>query len=400
MFIAQAHSFTQQARLAITLAWVAGYTNIVTLIACGHVTSHVSGTTSDLGRGTIEGNWSLTLYALFLLGTFLLGAAISGVTTELGRRRGWESIYVLPMALEAALLGGFATILASRTATLDPADPVLHWLTGLASTAMGLQNATITRISAGVVRTTHVTGVLTDLGLEGVQFLWWIADRRKNVPPESPRSFLHGFRVHPTARRLALLLSILGSFAFGTALGTLAIEGVPQWAMLPPVAFLVWIIVQDIRVPIAEIQSSELVSGEHSLLLPDAIAIFHLRRQGARGSQLHRMPDLSAWADRLSPSVRVAILDLGNAVALDANAAVDLRTLLDRFARDGRDLILAGVTGDQLERLRHDGLGNALPADHVCTDLELAVAFGMNMLLDRHGHDDPFLSSSASLRRT
>ena len=32
MFVAQAHSFVQQARLAITLAWVAGYTNIITIL--------------------------------------------------------------------------------------------------------------------------------------------------------------------------------------------------------------------------------------------------------------------------------------------------------------------------------------------------------------------------------
>jgi len=32
MFVAQAHSFVQQARLAITLAWVAGYTNIIALL--------------------------------------------------------------------------------------------------------------------------------------------------------------------------------------------------------------------------------------------------------------------------------------------------------------------------------------------------------------------------------
>ncbi len=54
MFVAQAQSFTQQARLAITLAWIAGYTNIITIMACGTVTSHASGTTSNLGRDVVE----------------------------------------------------------------------------------------------------------------------------------------------------------------------------------------------------------------------------------------------------------------------------------------------------------------------------------------------------------
>src|SRR5690348_15435131 len=108
MFVTQAHSFTQQARLAITLAWVAGYTNIITIITCGTVTSHISGTASNLGHYIVELSWSLAAYSLFLLLTFVLGAMISGLSTELARRRGWESIYVLPIALETVLLAAFA----------------------------------------------------------------------------------------------------------------------------------------------------------------------------------------------------------------------------------------------------------------------------------------------------
>ena len=58
MLVSHAHSFRQQARLAVTLAWVAGYTNIVTLLACGTVTSHVSGTTSLLDRKSTRLNSS------------------------------------------------------------------------------------------------------------------------------------------------------------------------------------------------------------------------------------------------------------------------------------------------------------------------------------------------------
>src|SRR3954452_1591078 len=108
MFVSQAHSFQQQARLAVTLAWVAGYTNILTVLTCGTVTSHVSGTSSILGRDLSEGSWEKAGFAALLLVTFCAGAAISGFCTELGRRRRWESIYVLPIAVEAFLLALFA----------------------------------------------------------------------------------------------------------------------------------------------------------------------------------------------------------------------------------------------------------------------------------------------------
>src|SRR5262245_46776043 len=108
MFVAQARSFRQQARLAVTLAWVAGYTNILTVITCGTVTSHVSGTASNLGRDIAEGSWPLARLSLFLLGTFLAGAMASGALIEVGRRRGWASIYSLPIAIESLLLAMFA----------------------------------------------------------------------------------------------------------------------------------------------------------------------------------------------------------------------------------------------------------------------------------------------------
>lgn len=397
MLLAQAHSFTQQARLAVTLAWIAGYTNVLTILLCGHVTSHVSGTTSDFGRAAVEtlrgseGAWPVAGFALFLLVTFFVGATLSGITTELGRRRRWESLYVLPMAFEAMLLAAFAIIAqqsgAAPAAVAGAAAPLSHgWtlylLTGLASVAMGLQNATITRISSGVVRTTHVTGVLTDLGLEFVQFLEWMWERRREVMGGPSRELLRGARAHPTPRRLALLVSILGSFALGAGLGTLAFDHILGVAMYLPVLFLAWIIYQDIAQPIAEIEASELVGEHEGLALPEAMAIFRLRRDAGGRSGLHRLPSLLAWADRLPPGVRVAILDLHDVTQLDHDAPAEIKAALTRFRHEGRTLLLAGVSGDQFARLRQGGVGDLLHADVACADLEIAIARAFNILQD------------------
>lgn len=376
MFVAEAHSFTQQARLAITLAWVAGYTNILSILTCGTVTSHVSGTTSGLGRDLAEGAWSLAAFAFFLLATFLLGAIFSGFCTELGRRRGWESIYVLPMAVQALLLALFALGVELHEGKGIESGSGLYWMTGVAAMAMGLQNATITRISSGVVRTTHVTGVLTDLGLEIVQYLW-----RSDVPHAS----VSASRSRESALRLALLVSILGSFALGAGLGTLAFKYFPRPAMVPPVLFLLWIVFQDIRRPIAEIEPSEIVP--ESLHLPAGISVFHLRKDPRRGGKIQRLPNLATWAERLPPpdQVRVVILDLTDVTAIDANSAFELLDLQRRSRRheDGeRHILLAGITAAQFAQLRA-----ITHADHdaallrsVSPDLELAIARGLNLL--------------------
>lgn len=400
MFVAQAHSFVQQARLAITLAWVAGYTNVITLLMCGTVTSHVSGTTSNVGRDVVEGlrgvegAWPLAVYAIYLLVTFLAGAILSGLTTELGRRRGWDSIYVLPMAMQAVLLVVFTIVLRVVHENAPAEEGRLYWITGLASLAMGLQNATITRISSGVVRTTHVTGVLTDLGIEIAHFLWWLRERDLSKVEPGVRSRVKHTMAQPVVRRLALLASIMGSFALGAALGTLAFDYVRSFAMLPPVGFLLWIVMMDTLRPIAAIEPSDLVANGSGLDLPLGMRVYHIRRDGMRGkgrgrgrggrgggrAKMHSLPNMTAWAERLEPEVRVVILDLADVTQLDGDAAFELRSLLASFKAQDRHLVLAGVSHEQYDQLRRAGTGEMLEPMSACPDFELAIARGLGIL--------------------
>lgn len=373
MFAADAHSFSQQARLAITLAWVAGYTNILTILTCGIVTSHVSGTTSNLGRELAEGAWDLAAFGALIIICFFLGAVLSGACTELGRRRGWESIYVLPMAVEALLLGLFAVGLEMHGAGLKSSELMMYTMPALASAAMGLQNATITKISSGVVRTTHVTGVLTDLGLEAVQFLLWAWDRRRRVGQDNLRATLHSIRVHSSTRRLVLLLAIFSSFALGALLGTLAHHHALRVAMFPPVLFLAWIIYQDISRPIADIELSDLHGADAGLDLPEAIALFHVRASEKGSTKVHRLPNLVTWADRLPPATRVVVLDLGPEARLDTDSASELRGLLLRLRVAGRRLLLVGLGPEQQRVLSHAWGEDLRPGD-VFEELELALA--------------------------
>lgn len=380
MFAAKAHSFQQQAKLAITLAWVAGYTNLLTILACGTAASHVTGTASNLGRDLAEGAWGLAGFAGYILTSFLCGAMISGYATELGHRRGWQSIYVLPMVIETLLLAVFAVGVVLHDGFWPVRGSGLFWMMGVASAAMGLQNATITRISSGVIRTTHVTGVLTDLGLEAVRFIWWLLDQRRDIPPGSVRGVVHSAQVHPTSRRLALLASVIVSFMVGAGLATFAFDHAPRWSMLPAVVFLIWLVYQDLRRPIAEIEISDVIAEN----LSDAMAVFHLH---LRGHTL-RMPDLQTWADKLPPTIQVVILDLSEALHLDANASLELGSIINYFAAQQRRLIIAGLNEDQISQLREAGLSRLLNPENVCPDLELAIARGMSLL------EDTFPSSS------
>lgn len=376
MFVAEAHSFRQQARLAITLAWVAGYTNIQTILVCATTTSHVSGTASGLGRDIAEGRWDLAGFAAMLLVAFFLGAALSALCTEGGRRLGWESIYVLPMALQGVMLGVFAVGIEIHQGNLIGTGATHFWLTLLATAAMGLQNATITRISSGVVRTTHVTGVLTDLGIDALQVVLWAWDRRRTMWSGGVRVLAQKVRTQPNARRVALLASIFGSFMVGACLSTAAHEHFARWAMVPPVLFLAWVVFQDITRPIAEIEVSSLLSAENKLELPEGLAIFHVRKSPENEHKPHQMPNLMMWSERLPPEARIIILDFGLSSQIDQNVALELHALLLGMKAHGQKLIISGIAPDQYEHLRAAWGGSIGPGD-ICPDLDLAIAEGI-----------------------
>jgi uncharacterized membrane protein YoaK (UPF0700 family) len=81
-----------------------------------------------------------------------------------------QSEYALPLLLEAALLLCFGMLGAwlSRIEWLFLPATVM-----LLCFIMGLQNAVITKLSRAEIRTTHITGVVTDIGIELGKAIYW-----------------------------------------------------------------------------------------------------------------------------------------------------------------------------------------------------------------------------------
>jgi uncharacterized membrane protein YoaK (UPF0700 family) len=237
-----------EARLAVSLALVAGHVNIVAVLVCGIVASHMTGHAGALGRDLVEARFGEAALLAALVTAFAAGAFVAGLAVEFGRARGWRSLYALPSAIELALLVAFATGVELHDPSALETGAGRWWMGVAAALAMGVQNAMVTRISSGVVRTTHLTGVLTDLGHESARLA--VVRRLFGAGRASGSTDLVvDGGVGP--RRLLLLASILGAFMAGSALGAVAFAAFPRWSMLPPVALLLWIVVHDLGVPIA-----------------------------------------------------------------------------------------------------------------------------------------------------
>jgi uncharacterized membrane protein YoaK (UPF0700 family) len=167
--------------LAFYLTFIAGAANAGGFMAVHQYTSHMSGIVSSLADNLVLGEVELLLYGLVALVFFLFGAGVSAILINWGRRRNLLSIYALPLALEASLLVVFAL-----SDLLGPIERGLTFMIiALLCFVMGLQNAIITKLSGARIRTTHVTGLVTDTGIElGKLFYWNGRDKAQTgLPP-------------------------------------------------------------------------------------------------------------------------------------------------------------------------------------------------------------------------
>ena len=150
-------------RLGVTLTFVAGAANAGGFLAVGQYTSHMTGVVSSIADSVVLGNVTVALVGVAMLLAFVGGAMCTAIMVNWGLRRQLSSAYGLPLLLEALLLllfGLFGTAINFFATLFVPLTVVVLCF------IMGLQNAVITKISRAEIRTTHVTGLVTDMGIE------------------------------------------------------------------------------------------------------------------------------------------------------------------------------------------------------------------------------------------
>jgi uncharacterized membrane protein YoaK (UPF0700 family) len=140
---------------ASVLAAVAGFVNSVLLVVLIYPVSHVSGSLSHFSMDVVDGNFGDLRHLVVILLSFFAGAVAAGAilgdtTTETGRRYGAALVIESGLLCAATVLGGSGHVTAATAA---------------AALACGLQNAMFSTYRGLVIRTTHLTGTFTDLGV-------------------------------------------------------------------------------------------------------------------------------------------------------------------------------------------------------------------------------------------
>lgn len=162
--------FSHNVRLAAALSFVAGVVNITGLLATSVMTTNVTGHFASFAEEFARKDFTTALAFVTYIFCFLLGSFVSALAVQWTERVRPERRHVLPILIEVACLAGVA-MAGSRD--VRTACVLLF--------AMGLQNALVTSVSNAVVRTTHLTGLFTDLGIELSRLFFPAFDRKRLI---------------------------------------------------------------------------------------------------------------------------------------------------------------------------------------------------------------------------
>lgn len=169
MFIHQGKKRTSKHNLQIAslLSFVAGIVNVTGFLAVAKLTTNVTGHFAFFVDEIFKLNfWQSFIYFLYIF-FFFLGSFSSSFIVEIITRRNKNYIYTIPTSIESVIL----LLIAVFGKNLILENPNLIAFSLLF--AMGLQNSLVTRISNATVRTTHLTGLFTDLGIELSQLFFY-----------------------------------------------------------------------------------------------------------------------------------------------------------------------------------------------------------------------------------
>ena len=183
--------------IASLLSFVAGLVNVVGFFAVQKLTTNVTGHFAFFVDEVFKLNFTNAFHVALFVIFFLSGAFFANFVVEIYSRIRENQTYILPILTEALILGVIA--FAGNYLIKEDPDVIAYSLLF----AMGMQNSLVTSISKSIVRTTHLTGLFTDMGIELSQLFFY-------------KDEMHKFKL---IRSIKLRLTIIFMFFLGGITG-------------------------------------------------------------------------------------------------------------------------------------------------------------------------------------
>ena len=167
--IGKSRTYIHNLKLASILSFVAGIVNITGVLSVKILTTNVTVHFAYFAEELVNKNYTSAFAFLLFILFFLLGAFISNLLIEIISRVKPGHSHLYPMIIEVLVLvlvaiSGTGSLLSNAHGQLIACALLF---------AMGIQNSLVTKVSQSVVRTTHLTGLFTDLGIELSQLFFY-----------------------------------------------------------------------------------------------------------------------------------------------------------------------------------------------------------------------------------
>ena len=189
-------------RLGYIMAMLAGAINAGGFFAFSRYTSHVTGSMSLLADAVYLREWVTAAVALISVLCFVVGAAHSGWVVLWTQQKRFRGSFGFSMWLEAVYLLIFGLFLMCFI--------------------MGMHNTVMTLLSGGAIRSTHMTGTATDLGIELSRALYYSKKHHPRLP-----------HVRVNKPKMWLLGGLMWSFLLGGVIGAWGYHQIGHHFALP-----------------------------------------------------------------------------------------------------------------------------------------------------------------------
>ncbi len=201
----QNRTFKHNLRLAILLSSTAGIVNVAGFISFSIFTTNVTGHVAQFSEQLSLGNFSFAKIIVLWMLMFLFGAFFSSFLINIMNKRAPRFSHSLPLLIEIFILLYVGYL--GQNYNSDSSQN--HFLAGSLLFAMGMQNAMVTMVSGFVVRTTHLTGLFTDLGIE-ISKLFYLKDISEIEKKDLKRKLL----LHSSIVIMFIVGGVVGSFMY------------------------------------------------------------------------------------------------------------------------------------------------------------------------------------------
>lgn len=161
--------------LAALLSANAGLVNVTGVLSIGILTTNVTGHFAFFAEELTQGQYYLAFNFLLLILSFLLGSFFSSILTEYFEAKEKPNSHALSISIEIIILFCVGMYLINFNTSVSTTI-----LASILLFTMGMQNSLVTQISESTVRTTHLTGLFTDLGIELSQLFFHHQIEEKN----------------------------------------------------------------------------------------------------------------------------------------------------------------------------------------------------------------------------